>query len=61
MNDSSFLNAILYELEDDRITFEDKLSLAFMVIGGIFFTIIIVSALLNALSFDSVEFETPFF
>ena len=60
MNDS-FLNAILYELEDDRITFEDKLSLAFMVIGGIFFTIIIVSALLNALSFDSMEFETPFF
>jgi len=60
MNDS-FLNSILYELENDRINFEDKLSLAFMVIGGIFFTIIIVSALLNALSFDSVEFDTPFF
>jgi len=60
MNDS-FLNSILYELEDDHINFEDKLSLVFMVIGGIFFTIIIVSALLNALSFDSVEFDTPFF
>ncbi|NVM29353.1 MAG: hypothetical protein HWN65_10980 [Candidatus Helarchaeota archaeon] len=55
------LNSIILELEDDRIRFEDKLTLAFMIIGAIFFALIVVSLTLNLLRFEQVEFETPFF
>lgn len=54
------LYSILYESENDRINFEDKLSLFFMIIGAIFFTLIIVSVVMNLLNFESVEFESPF-
>jgi hypothetical protein len=55
------LNSILYDFENDRIGFEDKISLAFMVIGAIFIALIVLSVALNALQFNQVEFESPFF
>ena len=55
------LNSIILELEDDRIRFEDKLTLAFMIIGAIFFALIVVSLALNLLRFEQVEFDIPGF
>lgn len=54
------LDSILNELETDRIGFEDKISLAFMIIGGIFAVMILLSLVLNALQFEPAQFESPF-
>lgn len=55
------LNSIIYDLENDRINFEDKLSLMFMIIGAVFLVLIVLSLFSNLLNFEQVEFTTPFF
>ena len=54
------LNSILREIEEDRIGFEDRISLVFMIMGGIFFALILVMMMLNVLQFEQMEFESPF-
>jgi len=59
MTYTSLLNN-LNDIEDDRINFEDKISLLFMIIGAIFLVIIVVSLAMNFLQFQQVEFQSPF-
>lgn len=54
------LNSLLAQEEADKITFQDRLSLLFMVIGAIFAAIIILSLALSLLDIQPVEFEGPF-
>ncbi len=46
--------------DEDRITFEDKMSLALIVMAAIFLAIIGVTLLLNVFQFEQMEFESPF-
>jgi hypothetical protein len=54
------LNSILAQEEPDKITFHDRLTLLFMIIGGIFLATIVLSLALNMLNIQTVEFQTPF-
>lgn len=54
------LNAILSQEEPDKITFHDRLTLLFMIIGAIFFATIVLSLALNLLDFQTMDFQTPF-
>jgi len=54
------LDSLLNQIENDEITFHDKLTLAFLVMGAIFLGIILVSVALNILHFQQIEFESPF-
>jgi hypothetical protein len=54
------LNSLLHQIDDDKIRFEDRIAIAFMVMGGLFFIIIVISLLMNAMQFEQMEFESPF-
>ncbi|HUX99505.1 MAG TPA: hypothetical protein VMV49_08135 [Candidatus Deferrimicrobium sp.] len=55
------LQSIILDLEDEKITFEDKISLTFVIIGAIFFGLIVIALVMNALNFEQMEFDAPFF
>ncbi|MDD1779323.1 MAG: hypothetical protein LUQ65_14240 [Candidatus Helarchaeota archaeon] len=46
--------------EPDKITFHDKLSLMFMVIGAIFVVTIVMAIAFNLLDIETMDFQTPF-
>jgi len=54
------LNSIVAQREPDKITFHDKLSLMFMVIGAIFVVMIVLALVANVLNIQPIEFTTPF-
>jgi hypothetical protein len=58
--ESMDLNSLLAKEEPDKITFHDKLSLMFMVIGAIFVMMIVLALVVNLLNIQTVEFQTPF-
>ena len=54
------LNSIVAQREPDKITFHDKLSLMFMVIGAIFVVTIVMAIAFNLLDIETMDFQTPF-
>ncbi len=54
------LNSLLSQQEPDKINFHDKLSLMVLVIGAIFFAMIVLTLTLNLLDFQTTEFNIPF-
>ncbi len=55
------LNQFLNQTDDEKIAFQDKISLVFMIMGAIFLGLIVLTLAMNALNFQQVEFESPFF
>jgi len=51
---------LLFQEDKDKINFQDKLSLLFLIIGAIFIGLIVISMAINLINFQQVEFTTPF-
>ncbi|MFX1296913.1 MAG: hypothetical protein ACFFD2_18905 [Promethearchaeota archaeon] len=54
-------DSIIFDIEDEEINFEDKLSLLLILFGAIFFGIIVISVVLNLFQFEQMEVDLPFF
>ena len=54
------LNSLIFQEQEDKINFQDKLSLLFLIIGAIFIGMIVITLAMNVLNFQQIQFTTPF-
>jgi hypothetical protein len=54
------LNSQILQEDEEKINFQDKLSLLFLVIGAIFIGLIVISLAMNVLNLQQMDFATPF-
>lgn len=54
------LNSLVFQEDFDKIEFQDKLSLLFLIIGAIFIGIIVISLAMSVLNLQPGQFTSPF-
>jgi hypothetical protein len=54
------LNSLIFQEDADKINFQDKLSLLYLIIGAIFIGLIVTTLAMNLFNFQQIDFATPF-
>jgi len=54
------INSLVFAEDETEISFQDKISVAFVIMGAIFLGLLVIALIYNLFQFEQMEFTMPF-